>query len=71
MKYTVIELQNGVVGSNVWTYDDEPHALAKYFAILSAAAVSSVTIHAATIIRSDGIQIEGRGFDRTPQPEEE
>ena len=71
MKYTVIELQNGVVGSNVWTYDDEPHALSQYFSVLSTAALSSVTVHAATIIRSDGMQTASQCFDRTPKPTEE
>lgn len=71
MKYTVIELQNGIAGDNVWTYDTEDDALAKYFSILSVAAKSSVAIHAATIIRSDGTQVASYFFDRTPKREED
>lgn len=74
--YTVIEKQvgNGVPGTLATHYDSETAALAAFFTICAAAAVSSIEYHAAHIIRSDGIMIEGRVFDRrvdpAPEPEE-
>lgn len=64
---------NGNFGELHNFYLDENQAYAKYYTILSAAAVSSVPYHAAFIIRDDGITIEGRIFDRreSAQPQDE
>lgn len=65
--YTIIEsqvLNNGskTLLNNI--YDNLNDALARYYTILSVAAVSLIPYHAAFIIRSDGIMIEGKVFDR-------
>lgn len=56
MKYIVIELQT--TGNNtaniVTSYDSKEQAESAYYAILSAAAVSSVPVHAATLITEEG-----------------
>ena len=57
MKYIVIEMQNGVVGSNVWVYEDRNTAESKYHSVLSFAAVSSVENHAAVLLTEDGVSI--------------
>lgn len=64
--YTVLEKQinNGQPGTLATHYDTESAALAAYYTILSAAAVSALEYHSAHIIRSDGIMVEGRVFDR-------
>ena len=71
--YTVIEkqLNNGTPGTLATHYDTEREALAAYFTICAAAAVSTIEYHAAHIIRSDGIMIEGRVFDRREAEETE
>lgn len=71
--YTVIEkqLNNGTPGTIATHYDNETAALAAYFTICAAAAVSTIEYHAAHIIRSDGIMIEGRVFDRREVEETE
>ena len=68
--YTVIEkqLNNGIPGTLARHYDNETAALSAYFSICAAAAVSSIEYHSAHIIRSDGIMIEGRVFDRRVDP---
>lgn len=69
MFYTTIENQLRKDGSYGLLYDhfgDEDKAYAKYYTILAAAAVSEIPYHAAYIIRSDGVTIEGRVFDRRP-----
>lgn len=62
--YTVVEIQNGVVGGNVWTFETENEAFAKYFAVLSVAATSAVAVHTAVILRQDGLQVASQSFSR-------
>lgn len=65
--YTTIENQIRTDGSRGLLYDhfdDETAALAKYYTICAAAAVSDIPYHSAHILRSDGIMTEGRVFDR-------
>ncbi len=69
--YTTIENQVRTDGSRGLLYDhfdDEVRAYAKYYTILAAAAVSEIPYHAAFIIRSDGVTIEGKVFDRREEP---
>ena len=57
MKYLVIEIQtntDGTVGTLVYSYDNHNEAESKYHAVLSAAAISEVTIHACSLLASDG-----------------
>ena len=72
--YTTLENQVRNDGSKGLLYDHFDNlnaALAKYYTVCAAAAVSEIPYHAAAIMRDDGIIIEGRVFDRrtTPQPE--
>jgi hypothetical protein len=69
--YTTIENQVREDGSRGLLYDhfdDLDRALAKYYTICAAAAVSEIPYHAACILRDDGIMIEGRVFDRRSVP---
>lgn len=73
--YTTIENQLRNDGSFGLLYDhftDINAAYAKLYTILAAAAVSGIPYHSGHIMRSDGILIEGRAFDRRqiPSPEE-
>lgn len=45
-------------------YDNLNAALAKFYTICAAAAVSDLPYHSAHILRSDGLLIESRVFDR-------
>lgn len=61
MKYIVIELQtnsNGTVGNLVWAFDELNAAESKYHAVLSAAAISTLPMHACALMQSDGRMIE-------------
>ena len=75
--YTTIENQVREDGSKGLLYDHFDNlnaALAKYYTICAAAAVSEIPYHAAHMIRSDGIVMEQRVFDRRsnePEPEPE
>lgn len=72
--FTTIENQvrsDGSKGLLFDHFDNETAALAKYYTICAAAAVSEIPYHSAHIIRSDGIMIEGRVFDRRVDAEQE
>ena len=65
--YTVIE--NQITGSGAKAllynhYDDINQAYAKLYTILAAAAVSNIPYHSGHILRSDGLILEGKVFDR-------
>ena len=65
MKYIVIELQknsDGSVGNHVYAYNEKAEAESKYYAILSAAAVSSVPVHSAIIIQEDAVPVQYKSF---------
>lgn len=71
--YIVIEIQtndSGAVGNFVWAFDTLGAAFSKYHAVLSAAAVSGLPVHACVILRNDGQQIAAQHFD-VPKPEPE
>lgn len=76
LMFTTIENQIRNDGSRGLLYDhfdDENRAYAKYYTVCAAAAVSDIPYHSAHIIRSDGIMIEGKVFDRRsdePEPEQ-
>lgn len=64
--YIVLELQtnsDGSVGNFVWAYATQEQAFAKYHAVLSAAAVSALPVHAAVILDNHGLQIAAQSFE--------
>lgn len=71
--YTTIENQLRGDGSRGLLYDhfdDLNAALAKYYTICAAAAVSDIPYHAAHLMASEGYIVEQRVFDRrTDEPE--
>ena len=72
--YTTIENQVRTDGSYGLLYDhytDIERAYAKLYTILAAAAVSGIPYHSGALIRSDGVMIEGRVFDRRVEAEPE
>lgn len=65
--YTTVENQvrpDGSYGLLYDHFDDINRAYAKFYTILAAAAVSDIPYHAGFLIRSDGVTIEGKVFDR-------
>lgn len=69
--YIVIELQtnNGTTGNFVFAFADLADAWAKYHAILSAAAKSSVEVHAAVILNEVGNTIASGHFAHAKESE--
>ena len=74
MFYTTIENQLRSDGSYGLLYDhftDEAQALAKYYTICAAAALSEIPYHSATILQSDGRILRQEIFDRRIMSKEE
>ena len=71
--FTTIENQVREDGSRGLLYDhfdDLNAALAKYYTICAAAAISNIPYHAAHLIQCDGFIVEQRIFDRRVIPSE-
>lgn len=70
--WTSIENQQREDGSFGVLYDhftDYGSALAKFYTVCAAAAVSEIPYHAAMLIQSDGRVVKQEIFDRRPVPE--
>ena len=66
MKFLVTEIQtfeNGAVSNPTYAYDTENAALAKYFNILSAAAVSKLPMHACMLFTNNGVALRSEFFE--------
>ena len=56
-KYIVIEIQtnaNGTVGNLVTAHDTLDEGYSKFYAVLSAAAISTIPIHTAILVENNG-----------------
>lgn len=63
--YLVIELQtnpDGSVGNLVYKYDALNEAESKFHAILAAAAVSSLPVHAAVMLTNTGVMVKSEYY---------
>ena len=72
--FIVIEMQTDSennVATIVDTYATQNEADSKFFLILSAAAVSSVPLHAAAILRNDGRMVRFESYNHQPDQNEE
>lgn len=65
MKYLVIEIQKfpeGSMSTPSFAFDSLNSAEAKYHAILSAAAVSSLPVHSAVLMNETGYVIRSQSY---------
>lgn len=62
--YIVIEMQNGVIGENVWNFANRAEAESMYYNTLSYAAVSEVQTHTVMLISDEGFVIECKCYKR-------
>ena len=69
MTYLVIEIQKtgDTVGNIVTAYTNRNEAESKYYAVLSAAAVSSVEKHACSLLTEDGASIRNEAYEHVPE----
>ena len=70
MKYVVIEMQNGIIGSNTWVYDDRASAEVKEFQVLSEVVKSPVPVHTVMLVTDEGFVLDCKCYKHEPQPEQ-
>ena len=64
-KYIVLEIQtnaNGTVGNLVTAFDNRNVAEQKFHQVLSAAAVSTLPCHAATLLNEEGFVLDSKCY---------
>lgn len=67
MSYLVVELQtyaNGTMGHIEWDFTSQAEAESRFHAVLSAAAVSEVPVHAACLLDGTGRLLDRGCYDR-------
>ena len=72
--YIVIEMQNGIIGSNTWAYDDRADAEVKFYQVLSEVVKSPVEIHTVMLVTGEGFVIDNKCYKHPvvePEPEPE
>ena len=63
--YIVMELQKsaeGVVSNLVTSHENLAEAESKYYAILSAAAVSQIPVHSAVLVSEEGFPVRNQCY---------
>lgn len=70
-KYIVIEMQNGIIGSNSWAYDDRPSAEVKLYQVLSEVVKSPVETHTVMLVTNDGFVLDTKTYSHPVAPEPE
>lgn len=62
MKFTVIEMQNGVIDARSWTYDTKEAAEVKLFQVLAEAVTSPIATHTVMLVNEEGLVYECRYY---------
>ncbi len=57
-KFTVIEMQDGVIGGNYWAYDSREDAEVKFYQVLAEAVKSTVAVHTVMLVNGEGTVYE-------------
>lgn len=71
-KYIVVEMQNGVVGSNAWTYDTREDAEVKEYQVLSEVVKSPIATHTVLLMTDEGFVLDTKCYkhsEQQPEPE--
>lgn len=71
MKFLVTEIQTfegGSVSTPSYAYDTQTAAEAKFHAILAAAAVSALPVHAAILFTDEGFPLRHECYKHEPAP---
>ena len=69
-KYIVTEMQNGVIGSNSWVYDDRPSAEVKLYQVLAEVVKSPVAVHTVILHTDEGFILDCKCYKHEQQPEQ-
>ena len=65
--YTVIEMQNGIVGEHAWVYDTRADAEVKEYQVLSEVVKSPVAIHTVLLMTDEGFVLDTKCYKHDTQ----
>ena len=68
-KYVVAEMQNGIIGSNAWTYEDRASAEVKEYQVLAEVVKSPVAVHTVMLLTDDGFILDTKCYKHGATPE--
>ena len=71
-KYVVIEMQNGSIGDNNWSYDSRDDAEVKYYQVLTEVVKSPIETHTVMLVSDEGFDIDHKCYKHQvvePEPE--
>ncbi len=69
-KYIVTEMQNGIIGSNSWVYEDRASAEVKLYQVLSEVVKSPVAVHTVMLVTDEGFVLECKCYKHDEAPVE-
>lgn len=69
MKYIVIELQDGAIGGNNWSYDTREDAEVKYYQVLAEVVKSPVSTHTVMLVTGEGFVIDSKCYKHGQDPD--
>lgn len=68
-KYIVIEMQNGVIGSNAWVYDNRADAEVKEYQVLAEVVKSPVDVHTVMLVTDEGFVLDCKCYKHDVEAE--
>lgn len=70
--YTVIEMQDGVIGGNFWSYADRASAEVKEYQVLAEVVKSEVETHTVMLVTDEGFVVDCKCYKHeAEEPEAE
>lgn len=67
-KYIVTEMQNGIIGSNSWAYEDRASAEVKLYQVLSEVVKSPVAVHTVLLHTDEGFMLDCKCYKHDAAP---
>lgn len=69
-KYIVTEMQNGIIGSNSWVYEDRASAEVKLYQVLAEVVKSPVAVHTVILMTDEGFVLDCKCYKHDVAPVE-
>lgn len=61
-KFIVIEMQNGSIGGNNWSYDSKADAEVKFYQVLAEVVKSPVAVHTVMLVDGEGTVLDNKCY---------
>lgn len=61
-KYVVIEMQNGNINDNKWTYESRDDAEVKMYQVLAEVVKSPIAVHTVMLVTDEGFVLDSKCY---------